>query len=140
MSPQGVYRLASNKLYNIINPRRACAARVTVLGLCVCVCVCPSVCLHLFSTYRDQASSSAIPTRDVALKQATKPPTSSLVPRPFPPPVFDRLQCANTEGEDLVTCGYVRYRQKVDTRGAVPDEESRRPFLYNRSEGWRPER
>ena len=35
----------------------------------------------------------------------------SLVPRPFPPPVFDRLQYANTEGEglgDLVMCGYVR--------------------------------
>jgi len=29
----------------IINPRRTCAARVTVLGLCVCVCVCVSVCL-----------------------------------------------------------------------------------------------
>ena len=25
---------------SVINPRRACAARVTVLGLCVCVCVC----------------------------------------------------------------------------------------------------
>ena len=23
----------------VVNPRRACAARVTVLGLCVCVCV-----------------------------------------------------------------------------------------------------
>ena len=23
-----------------VNPQRACAARVTVLGLCVCVCVC----------------------------------------------------------------------------------------------------
>jgi len=37
--------------------------------------------------------------------------TASLVPRPFPPPVFDRLQYANTEGEGLgglVTCGYVR--------------------------------
>ena len=31
----------------IINPRRACAARVTVVGLCVCVCVCLSVCLLL---------------------------------------------------------------------------------------------
>ena len=31
-------------------------------------------------------------------------------------------------------------RQKVDTRGAVPYEESRSPFLYYRSEGWRPER
>ena len=28
---------------NIINPRRACAARVTVLGLCVCLSVCLSV-------------------------------------------------------------------------------------------------
>ena len=50
----------------IINPRRACAARVTVLSLCVCVSVCVSVCLcvclHLFSPYRDQAGSSAIPT------------------------------------------------------------------------------
>ena len=35
----------------------------------------------------------------------------SLVPRPFPPPVFDRLQYANTEGEDLVTCGYVKVDQ-----------------------------
>ena len=31
----------------IINPRRACAARVTVVGLCVCVCVCLSVKSHL---------------------------------------------------------------------------------------------
>jgi len=47
------------QLYNllVVNPRRACAARVTVLGLCVCL----SVCLHLFSSYRDQAGSSAIP-------------------------------------------------------------------------------
>ena len=27
----------------VINPRRACAARVTVLGLCVCLSVCLSV-------------------------------------------------------------------------------------------------
>ena len=34
----------------IINPRRACAARVTVVGsvcVCVCVCVCVSVKQHL---------------------------------------------------------------------------------------------
>ena len=30
------------KVHDIINPRRACAARVTVLGLCVCLCVCYS--------------------------------------------------------------------------------------------------
>ena len=37
--------------------------------------------------------------------------TCSLVPRPFPPPVFDHLQYANTEGEglgDLIMCDYVR--------------------------------
>ena len=35
----------------------------------------------------------------------------SLITRPFPSPVFDRLQYGNTEEEglgDLVTCGYVR--------------------------------
>ena len=31
----------------LVNPRRACTARVTVLGLCVCVCVCVSVTQHL---------------------------------------------------------------------------------------------
>ena len=36
------------KLVNIINPRRACAERVTVVvscHVCVCVCVCLYVCL-----------------------------------------------------------------------------------------------
>ena len=40
----------------VINPRRACAARVTVLGLCVCVC------LRLFSHYRQRGGLWAIPT------------------------------------------------------------------------------
>ena len=31
----------------IINPRRACAARVTVLGVCVCLSVCLFVCLSV---------------------------------------------------------------------------------------------
>ena len=39
---------------------RACAVRVTVLGLCVCVSVCLSVCLSvcpsLFSHYRQRRS------------------------------------------------------------------------------------
>ena len=37
------------RLHNdVINPQRACAARVTVLSLCVfvCVCVCVCVCFH----------------------------------------------------------------------------------------------
>ena len=33
--------------YIIINPRRACAARVTVVVLCVCLSVCLSVCLFV---------------------------------------------------------------------------------------------
>ena len=31
----------------LVNPRRACAARVSVLGLCVCLSVCMSVTQHL---------------------------------------------------------------------------------------------
>ena len=38
--------------YKLINPRRACAARVTVVGLCVCLSVCLFVCRRLFSHYR----------------------------------------------------------------------------------------
>ena len=34
--------------YHFINPRRACAARVTVLGLCLCVCV--SACVFIRGT------------------------------------------------------------------------------------------
>ena len=30
---------------SVINPRRACAERVTVVVSCVCVCVCMYVCL-----------------------------------------------------------------------------------------------
>ena len=37
----------------IFNPRRACAARVTVLALCVCVCL--SVCV--FVCYRSSSYS-----------------------------------------------------------------------------------
>ena len=48
----------------IINPRRACAARVTVLGLSVlsvCPSVCVCVCRHLFSHYRLYCDLRAIP-------------------------------------------------------------------------------
>ena len=31
------------QIYRVVNPRRACAARVTVLGLSVCVYVCVSM-------------------------------------------------------------------------------------------------
>ena len=39
----------------VINPRRACAARVTVLGLSVCVCVCVSVYLNSRTTGNEAA-------------------------------------------------------------------------------------
>ena len=37
-------------LQQVINPQRACAAMVTVLGLCVCQSVCLSVCLDFAET------------------------------------------------------------------------------------------
>ena len=36
-----------HNLSTLINPRRACAARVTVVGLCVCLSVCLFVCLSV---------------------------------------------------------------------------------------------
>ena len=42
-------RLEAKGNKHVINPRRACAARVTVVVLCVCVSVCLSVCQQLFS-------------------------------------------------------------------------------------------
>ena len=41
----------SLKNAKFINPRRACAVRVTVLGLCVCVCVCYSTS-HVYSYHK----------------------------------------------------------------------------------------
>ena len=35
--------VSTEPVNNLINPQRACTARVTVLGLCVCLCVCLSV-------------------------------------------------------------------------------------------------
>ena len=35
----------------LINPRHACAKRVTVVGPCVCVCVCVSVCMSVRTRY-----------------------------------------------------------------------------------------
>ena len=40
--------------YTIINPRRACAARVTVVVLSFCLSVCLSVCYHVFCRYTQQ--------------------------------------------------------------------------------------
>ena len=40
--------------FDVINPRRACAARVTVLGS-VCLCVCVSVKSHLTSRMSNRA-------------------------------------------------------------------------------------
>ena len=40
--------ISESAVYIFINPRRACAGRVTVVCVCVCVCVCMclSVCYH----------------------------------------------------------------------------------------------
>ena len=56
-----------NVLYSIwlINPRRACAARVSVLGLSFCLSVRPFVCLSVFCHYAQQGGQKAIPTGSV---------------------------------------------------------------------------
>ena len=38
----------------LINPRRACAARVIVVVLSFCLSVCLSVCYHVFCRYEQQ--------------------------------------------------------------------------------------
>jgi len=52
--------------------------------------------------------------------------TNNLVPRLFPSPVFDCLQYANTGGKawEIWSRAVMSGRQKVDTRGAVPNKES----------------
>ena len=46
------------QLFLLVNPRRTCAARVTVVvvSLCVCVCVCLSVCVSVKSHLTLEAS------------------------------------------------------------------------------------
>ena len=44
-------------VYKLVNPRRACAARVTVVG---CVCVCLSVCVSVKSHLTSEMSNRAI--------------------------------------------------------------------------------
>ena len=90
-----------------INPRRACAARVTVVVLCVCLSVCLSVCLFVYyysrttgyeaayeryqqiQCYKGRKNNVAIllkrlRSRDMARKQAKKPICimSTGLPRP----------------------------------------------------------
>ena len=43
--PDSIFTGICNLFISIINPWRACAARVTVVVLCVCLSVCVSVCL-----------------------------------------------------------------------------------------------
>ena len=41
-----------------INPRRACAEKITVVVSCVCVCVCVSVCLSAHAILIVRATKS----------------------------------------------------------------------------------
>ena len=43
---------------DVINPRRACAARVTVVGLCVCLSVCLFVCLFVCLSVDDYSRTT----------------------------------------------------------------------------------
>ena len=58
----------SSAIQDAINPRRACAARVTVLALCVCLSVCLCVCVSV--CYRSSSYSVRFnlqPTASAAL-------------------------------------------------------------------------
>ena len=61
----------------------------------------------------------------------------SLVPRPLPLPVFHRFQYEIGRGKAWEIWSRVMpsSRHMVDTRRAVPNEESRRPVLYCPSNG-----
>ena len=52
-------------LVTFINPRRACAARVTVLGSWVCLSVSLSVCYHVFCHHAQEIGQRAIVTGSV---------------------------------------------------------------------------
>ena len=56
MSHNQFMRLTSNHKC-IINPRRTCAARVTVLGVCVCVCVCVCAVVTFSATTLNRTSN-----------------------------------------------------------------------------------
>ena len=51
---QNYSRIIGTGLVTVVNPRRACAARVTVVG-CVCLSVCVSVKSHLTSETSNRA-------------------------------------------------------------------------------------
>ena len=59
------FRLCWDLQCIFINHQRACAARVTVLGLSFHPSVCPSVCYHIFCHYTQQGGQKAIPTGSV---------------------------------------------------------------------------
>ena len=61
------------------------------------------------------------------------PCPSLLVRSQFPPPVFDRLQYANTVGEagDIWSRAVTSGRQRVNTQGAVPNRNKRTVLIIS---------
>ena len=59
----------------LINHRRACAARVTVLGESVCLSVCLSVCHREIWQHREQGGRAPTPTPG----KSTKPTDCKLI-------------------------------------------------------------
>jgi len=75
-----------------------------MFAVCMCVvCVCVQVCVHV--VYMQHNFTACYITTFVRMRCVKFIYIAS-----FPPPVFDRLQYANIEGEglgDFVTSGYV---------------------------------
>ena len=53
---------STTSLILVVNPRRACAARVTVVYIPVCLCICLSVCYHANEGIARLYSKMKIPT------------------------------------------------------------------------------
>ena len=53
-----VFKVLCVRQHALINPRRACAARVTVVGRCVCLSVCLFVCLFVCSSVDDYSRTT----------------------------------------------------------------------------------
>ena len=108
-------RLKTNQIVEIM--------KLTQNVVCVCVCVCGGLS-HKCVGFQPQ--NVKLHTRALAVMVSF-----SLIPRPFPPPVLDRLQQANMEGKglgDLSMCGDIRQTEGRHTVGGARWRISK-PFL-----------
>ena len=102
------------------------------VSVCLCVCVCVCVCLHLFSPYRDQAGSSAIPT---ALAQQGLEKLWGQIPEvPQRIQVNERTLVKTPTPEKLVTCALIQFPRNITCNlivATIACSHSNRCSLWN---------